>query len=403
VLVGHLLFIRYYLGTGSLWLLGTVVTLRVFVLIFNFLVDPNFNFREITSLGTMRFLGEDVSVVGASVMRSWQWLAGASMLLLIAFVFDAAVRTYLRGGRERRRKALVVGLGIGIPMVSNLVSNQLVAAGVLHVPVSATLWFLGTLLAVAYELSREFVASRRAQLQLAQLRGELAQVERVNSLGQLATGLAHELKQPLTAALMNAEAAERLVQAANPNVEELRSILADIRDSNRRAGATIDRMRALIMRRIIDQQPVALDDVVQDVLGLARSEATSRRVALECRVPRGLPSVLGDRVHLSQVLLNLLINGMEAVKSRPANLRRVLVEGRTETAGTVEIAVSDSGPGISDDAIEQIFTPLFTTKTAGIGVGLAISRSIIEAHGGRLWAVNCAPGGAAFHFTLPRA
>jgi signal transduction histidine kinase len=399
VLVGHLLFIHYYLGTGRLWLLAAIASLRLFVLVANFIVDPNFNFSEIVSLQQLTLLGEEISVVGETVMRPWQWLAGASMLLLTLFVFDAAIRAYLSNG-ESRRKALLVFLGIGVPMSCNIVVNHLVAVGVLHVPVSASLWFLGTLTVVAYELSREFVASRRAQLQLAQLRGELAQIERVNSLGQLASALAHELKQPLTAALVNAATAESLAKKAKPDVEELRSVVTAIREDSQRAAAMIDRMRALIKGGTVDRQPIALDDLIQDVFALARPQAASRRVALECSMQSDLPPVLGDRLQISQVLLNLLINGIDAVADGSADARRVIVEGRT-TSGRVEIAVLDSGPGIPADSIEQLFSSLYTTKSGGMGIGLALSRTIIEAHGGRLWAENDLRGGAAFRFILP--
>lgn len=404
VLVGHLLFVRYYLGTGRLWLLGTIISLRLIVLVANFLVDPNFNFLEITSLRQGSFLGEQVSVVGESKMRSWQWLAIASMLLLIAFVIDAAVQAWLKGGPESRRKAAVLGLAIVLPMVCNIVLNQMVVSGMLHIPVSATLWFLGTLTAIAYELGREFVISRRAQLQLAELRGELAQVERVNALGQLASGLAHDLVQPLTASIGNAEAAEQLLQQANPDLGELREIVADIQKDNRRAGEMIDRMRTLLKRRAVEMQPVALDEMVRDVFSLAAPEAASRQIALECRIPPGLPRVLCDRVHISQVLLNLIINGMEAVQSRPIDMKRVGVKGYTNGNGGVELAVFDSGPGIPDANIDQVFSPFFTTKSGGMGMGLTLSRTIIEAHGGRLWAENRGTtSGAMFRFTLPRA
>lgn len=401
-LLGHLLFIRYYLGTGRSWLMTTVVALRLFVVTANFVFEPNFNFSEISSLERTSFLGTEISVVGESVPRAWQWLGGLSMLLLMVFVFDAAARAYVRGGKESRRRALVAALAIGLPMLCNVLVNHLVALGMLHAPISTSLWFLGTLAAVAYELSRAFVTSRRAELQLAGLRGELAQVERVNSLGQLASGLAHELKQPLTASLVNADTAERLLKKERPDFDALRATIAEIRNDNRRAVETIDGMRALLKRRIVDRQPLAIDDLVRDVIALAGPEAVSRHVALECRMAPGLPHVLGDRVHISQVLLNLLINGLEAVSGR-ATERRVLVEGRTSATEGVEIAVHDSGPGIPNDKIEEVFSSLFTTKSAGMGVGLALSRTIIEAHGGRLWAENEPTGGAAFRFTLPLA
>lgn len=192
ILIGQLLFVRYYLGTGRLWLLWTIIPIRVFVLLVNFIVEPNFNFREISSLQHIRFLGERVSVIGDSTPRAWQWLAVASMLLLMTFVVDATVQGWRRGGKESRRRALTVGLAIIVPMVGNITLNQMVAAGILHIPICATLWFLGTLAVISYELGRELIMNHRTRLQLAEMRSEWARVERVNMLGQLASALVHK-------------------------------------------------------------------------------------------------------------------------------------------------------------------------------------------------------------------
>jgi signal transduction histidine kinase len=401
-LIGQMLFVRYYLGTGRLWLLWTIIPIRVFVLVANFFVHPNFNFLEISSLQHIVFLGEQVSVVGESTPRAWQWLAAASMVLLVTFVVDATIQGWRNGGSESRRKALTVGLAIIVPMVGNLTMNQMVVSGVVHVPVCATLWFLGTLAVIACELGRELILSNRARLQLAELRREWAQVERVNSLGQLASALAHELTQPVAATRMNVDAAKRCLLSAAPNLEELRSIMDDVHENSLRAAEIIDRMRAFITGRTLVTQAFRLDDVAQDVFSLLRHEATSRRVDLRCNVPRGLPSASGDRVHIAQVILNLLINGMDAVQDRPASARRVTLEARVAEAENLEVTVRDSGPGIPRDRLEELFNPLYTTKTQGLGIGLALSRMIVDAHGGRLWAENGELGGAVFRFTLPR-
>ncbi len=401
-LIGQLLFVRHYLGTGRLWLLWTIIPMRVFVLVANFVVQPNFNFREISSLQHVDFLGERVSVVGESTPGEWQWLAAASMLLLVMFVVDATIQGWRHSGSESRRKALTVGLAIIVPMVGNLAINQMVVSGVLHVPVCATLWFLGTLAVIACELGRELILNNRARLQLAELRREWAQVERVNSLGQLASALAHELAQPLVAVRMNAEAANRCLLRTPLDLGELRSIMDDIHESSLRAAEIIDRMRAFITRRTLATQAFGLDEVAEDVLSLLLHEARSRRVELRCSVPSGLPTASGDRVHIAQVILNLLINGMDAVKHRAPGDRRVVLEARAAEAENLEITVRDSGPGIPDDRFEELFDPFFTTKTEGLGIGLALSRMIIDAHGGRLWAENDEMGGAIFRFTLPR-
>lgn len=400
-LIGQMLFVRFYLGEGRLWLLWTIIPIRVFVLLANFWVEPNFNFLEISSLEHIGFLGEQVAVIGESTPRPWQVLAAASMVLLIAFVVDATIHSWRKGGRESRRRALTVGLAIIVPMIGNVALNQMVVSGVLDIPVCATIWFLGTLAVIGYELGRELVMNSRARLQLAELRREWAQVERVNSLGQLASALAHELSQPLGATLINVDAAKICLSRTNPDVDELATILDDVKKDGLRAIDIIHRMRTFIGTRTVSPQTFGLDEVARDMLSLLRHEAASRRVELKCSVPTGLPRVSGDRVHISQVILNLLTNGMDAVQGQPASDRSVMLEARAAKGGSVEVTIKDSGPGIPDDRFEEVFKPFFTTKSKGMGIGLALSRMIIHAHGGRLWAENAETGGAVFRFTLP--
>ena len=404
VLVGYPFFVRYYLGTGRIFLLWAVVALRLAVLAVNFDVDPNINFLEIRSLRQLPFLGEQVSVVGESVLRPTQWFATASVLVLVGFVIDAAVQALRKGDAEARRRALIVVAALLMPMLSVTVLNLLVTNGVLHVPLSNTIWFLGTLFVVAYDLCREVVFNRRAQRQLESLRSELAQLDRVNTLGQFASGLAHELLQPLATTATNANAAEMLLDQATPDLAELRAIVTDIQRETARAADTIHHMRLLIQRHASEKKLVDLEEVVRNVLMLAAREALSRKVVLDLRMEPELPRISCDPVQISQVLLNLLVNGMDAVKNCPPDARRVCVEVRADPGSALELAVSDSGAGIPEACIEEVFSPLYTTKPEGLGMGLAISRAIIQAHGGRLWAMNgAAAGGAVFRFTLPRA
>jgi signal transduction histidine kinase len=402
-LIGTLFFVRFYLRTGRMWLLLTIVAGRAFVLVANFVVQPNFNFRQIVTLDRFAFLGEQVSVVGQGVPRQWQWLATATMILIIVFLIDAAVERWRKGGSEARRKALIVSLAITVPLTSTL-ANLLVVLGVWRAPISNTAWFVGMLVIVSFELGREFVLGRRVRLQLAQLRGELAQSQRVNMLGQLASGLAHELAQPLSAIRFNVEAAERRLRDNAPDLAVLREIVADIQKDNTRAAEVIDRLRTLFRRGTVEAQSLALEDVARDVLALLQSDAASRKIVLENHLEAGLPRVLGDRVHVSHVLLNLVANAMDAVESSPEARRNVVIEAHVAANGGLETVVRDFGPGIPDDKLEAIFAPLFTTKQGGLGMGLALSRTIIDAHGGRLWARNGDLGkGAMFCFTLPLA
>jgi len=403
VIIGYLFLVRSYLGTGRLSLAWTIISLRLVVLVSNFLVYPSFNWRAIDNLRHVAFLGEQVSVPGDIVVR-WQWLSTASLLLMIVYVADACIERLRKAQPDSKRRVLTVLFAIALPMVSVIFLTQVALLGIAHIPVLAAPWFLFTLSTMAFELSREIIMSHRTRQELTGLRGELVHAGRVTALGQLASALAHELAQPLTAIRGNIEAAQILLQAENPNLSELRAIVTDISDSDIRAGEMLERMRALIKRRGIEMQPLAVDEVVRDVISLVHTEAADKDVAVECILHPKLPLVSGDRVHISQVLLNLLINAMQALRACPTGAKRIVIEARAMPAGTVEMTVLDSGPGIPDEYIERVFDPFFTTKSAGMGMGLAVSRTIIEAHGGRIWAERSAAGtGATFRFTLRRA
>jgi two-component system, LuxR family, sensor kinase FixL len=249
---------------------------------------------------------------------------------------------------------------------------------------------------------RDITERKQAQSETEELRRELAHAGRVTLLGQLASSLAHELNQPLGAILRNAEAAEMLLKAATPDLDEIRAIVADILRDDRRAGKVIDRLRALLKRRSVDFQPLSLDGLIQDVISLVRPDAAARHVALHYLPISELPPAVGDRVQLSQVLLNLIVNGMDAVMESPEGRRRIVIETRALETGMVEVLVSDSGPGVAPTVIDRLFEPFFTTKSQGMGMGLPVSRTIIEAHGGRLNAEN-REHGATFRFTLVAA
>ena len=236
------------------------------------------------------------------------------------------------------------------------------------------------------------------------MRQEIAHVGRVSMLGQLASALAHEINQPLGAILRNAEAAELFMQNESPDLDEVRAILADIRKDDQRAGGIIDRMRGCSSGKTSISGPSMWANSLAKSLPWCGSDAAARHVKLEAAVADDLPPVLGDRVHLQQVLLNLIVNGMDALDeaNRGGSADQCNRVALTEPQ-TIEIAVSDTGCGIPADKLTHIFDPFFTTKANGMGMGLPISRTIIEAHGGRLWAENKNEGGASFRFTLPIA
>jgi C4-dicarboxylate-specific signal transduction histidine kinase len=249
----------------------------------------------------------------------------------------------------------------------------------------------------------DITSRKQAEQEMLRLRQDIAHVGRVSVMGQLASALAHEINQPLGAILRNAEAAAIFLQDPSPDLAEIAAILEDIRKDDQRAGAVIDRMRALLRRQEVEMKPLEVPQMLDDVAALLRPDAMARHIALDMDVPPDLPRLRGDRVQLQQVLLNLILNGMDAVGSDAANGRRVAVAARREGRDTLAFSVADTGTGIPSARIERVFDPFFTTKASGIGMGLSISRSIVESHGGRIWAENNAEGGATFRFTLPVA
>jgi two-component system sensor kinase FixL len=245
-------------------------------------------------------------------------------------------------------------------------------------------------------------AQRGAEIELQHLHHQLAHASRVSMMGQLASAIAHELSQPLTSILVNTEAASLFLEHKPPALDELREILVDIRRDDKRASDVIERMRTLLRRRRFVARTLSVSDLLETVAILTRIDCTARQVTLEvAALAPGLPAVMGDSVQIQQVLINLVLNATDAVANLPADRRNVAVGAARHENGGVEFSVSDLGPGIEAEKLEHLFEPFFTTKPGGLGMGLSISRTIIEAHGGRIWAVNNAREGATFRFTLP--
>ena len=232
-------------------------------------------------------------------------------------------------------------------------------------------------------------------------RDELAHAVRINTIGELAGSLAHELNQPLTAILSNAQAAQRFLAADPTSLEEVRAILQDIVNDDKRAGEVIRRVRDLVRKGNIEIAPLDLETILRDVVKLINSDAILHNVNVVLQVDPGARRVYGDKVQFQQVLLNLLLNAFQAMKLCPMNERQVTVRTGPSKDHKVMIAVRDCGEGLKSDQLDKIFQPFYTTKDNGLGLGLAISRSIVEAHGGRLWAQNNPDRGATICFTVP--
>jgi PAS domain S-box-containing protein len=254
-------------------------------------------------------------------------------------------------------------------------------------------------LGVSIDTSRRKAEERQAQSR----ENELAHLSRVAMLGELSGSLAHELNQPLTAILSNAQAAQRFLARNGGSPEELREILRDIVEEDKRAGEVIRRLRLLLKKGEIDVQPFDVAEVVEEVLKLLRSDLVNRGVSVRADLAAGLPPVRADRVQIQQVLVNLIANGCDAMSGDGSAERRILLSAVAAAENGVQVSVSDAGPGIPPADLERVFEPFVTTKPEGMGLGLTVCRTILLAHGGRLWASNNSGRGASFHFTLPTA
>ena len=266
---------------------------------------------------------------------------------------------------------------------------------------------------------------RTAELDVQRTRQELAHVGRVSTVGELTASLAHELYQPLTAIMTNAQAARRMLAAAKPDVSQIHLILSDIVNDDRRASDVIERLRDLLRKGELEMVPVDLASTIRDVADLLRGEAIVKQVQVTLDLDGYPVVVLGDRVQLQQVMLNLLHNAMEAMTDERSRATTVSVRCRrmddvpstgsgqapstssaqtaSMSSGLAHVTVSDTGPGLLAGAEETVFDPFYTTKKDGMGMGLSIVRSIVESHGGSITAANHELGGAVFEFTLPLA
>jgi signal transduction histidine kinase len=242
---------------------------------------------------------------------------------------------------------------------------------------------------------------RRVELELQRNREELAHVARLSTAGELTASVAHELNQPLGAILSNAEAAEMFLKADPPALDEVRDILADIRKDDQRASEVIRRMRSLLRKQELAPRSIEINEAVEEVLKLLSIDASARKVAMKFEKTADLPRVWCDPVHFQQVVLNLVLNGMEVMAELHDEKRLIVVRTGPVANGTVKVAVADSGHGIPVDRLPRLFEPFFTTKKEGMGMGLSIARTIVEAHHGKIWVENNSETGATFCFTVP--
>jgi C4-dicarboxylate-specific signal transduction histidine kinase len=251
------------------------------------------------------------------------------------------------------------------------------------------------------EQKRAEAEGRESERRYREMQMEVAHANRVATMGQLTASIAHEVNQPIAAAVTNAQAALRWLAARPPDLEEARQALGSIVKDANRAGDVVGRIRDIVKKAPSRKEWVDMNEAIREVIELTRGEAAKQGASVQMALGEGLPFIEGDRVQLQQVVLNLVVNAVQAMGAAEGGPRElVITTARTEPNGAL-VAVKDSGPGVTPANLEQLFTPFYTTKPDGLGMGLSICRSIIEAHGGRLWMTPNQPRGAIFHFTMP--
>jgi PAS domain S-box-containing protein len=522
-------FVHFHFGNGSAKLLGLALGLRALAVLANYTTGECLHIREIQSLQQIRFLGESVTMLGEWTPNPWVILGQLAALGQIAYVGDASLRLWRGGSRGQRHRALLVGGGLILFFLGVSVQAGLVSAGVLRMPFLVSFTFLGVVMVMGYELSRDvfraaqllrelqrseqqltlaaaagkmslwewdfrsnqiwvnaagrslygvspdetidferFVATvhaddrplidraveaalegtdpyvadyrvdlpdgslhwmaargrverdskgnalrmrgismditerKEAELEAAQRRQELAHLSRVSVLGELAGTLAHELNQPLTAILGNAQVGRRMMREEVTDVEEVAAIFDDVADDAKRAGGIIHGMRAMFRKDPVAAiQTFDLNEAAQQVLGLLHSEVISRKAKIEFRPDPGLLEAAAGRVEVQQVIINLVLNGLDAMKGAGEGM--VLEIETVHEDHQLHLVVRDHGPGVPAEMMPRLFEPFITTKPGGLGLGLAISRGIAERFHGELTAENHPDGGAVFRLLLPAA
>src|SRR5271168_1096481 len=250
-------------------------------------------------------------------------------------------------------------------------------------------------------LVRQMVEQRRTEETLQVTRTELARAARITTIGELTASIAHEVNQPLAAVVANADACVAWLSREQPDLVEARAAADRATQGATRASEVIARIRSLITKATPEKSHVKLNQVIKETAALTAGQASKNNVTIEFELSPDLPYVLGDSIQLQQVIVNLLMNGIEAMSSVPDGPRTLVIRSEPESGGQIRISVMDSGIGVSADIMPRLFEPFFTTRSKGMGMGLSISRSIIEAHGGRLWAESNGSEGSVFQFTLP--
>lgn len=387
--------VHYRFDSDRLWIGQTAVILRGLSLIPNF-IYPNLNYIEILEIRRFEVLGEQISVA-SGVPNPWMLLGQLSLVLMIIYIADAAIATW-RKRRSLRQKSLSVVLLMLV--VAGTVQAILGFWGIVDMPVIVSPFFIGVAIVMATELSYGILRASDLDRELRESRARLEALAKTTVLREASTAIAHEINQPLAVIHSNTEAAQLLLEDEEPDLNAIREILDDIVKADRRAADVVKRLRALVHRNTPTLDYMDLDDAIEEAARHMRDDFKKHGVTLSIHTDHALPSVIGDHILVVQVLLNLLANARDAVAGISRKKRRVEMATSVDDQ-FVTIMVRDNGTGLSRNA-EEVFDPFMTTKPTGLGMGLAIAKSIVDAHDGRIWAESQSDTGTSFHVSIPR-
>ncbi|MGB6945552.1 MAG: ATP-binding protein [Bryobacteraceae bacterium] len=323
------------------------------------------------------------------------WLAVVLSVLAVEYFFIAPIHSF---GVNRESLPIFVEFAVSALVVSWFSSWRRQAEAELQRRVEAR---TAELKRTNVQLLAEMAERKRAEEAYYEAQAELTRMTRLSAMGALAASISHEVNQPLAAVVTNADACMMWLSSQPPNLEEARAAVDSIAQQGTRASEVVRHIRAMFSKGAPERAKVRVNELIQEVGILIEGAALRNQVALHTELAADLPAILGDRVQLQQVIVNLVLNGIEAMNEVADRPRRLLIRSDMQNSDDVLVSVRDSGTGISPHDEKKIFDPFFTTKAQGMGMGLSISNSIIEAHGGRLWASSNADFGSTFQFTLP--
>jgi C4-dicarboxylate-specific signal transduction histidine kinase len=364
----------------------------------------------VVSLALQRSLGNPFWFFfsGAVILSTWfgrsgaGWLAVVYSTLAVMYFFTPPLRSFAISPIELPFFLTFVACEIG---VTNLIAWRKRTEGSLRSArdeLEARVTERTAELKSANDaLVRQMEEQKRTEEILQVTRSELTRVARITTIGELTASIAHEVNQPLAAVVANADACVAWLSREHPDLVEARAAADRATQGATRASEVIARIRSLINKATPEKSRLQINQVIEQTAALAAGQASTNHVALEFELSPDLPHVLGDSIQLQQVILNLLMNGIEAMTNVTNGPKTLVIRSKAQNDGQVRVSVQDSGIGVSPDVMGRLFEPFFTTRSKGMGMGLPISRSIIEAHGGRLWAESNDSGGAIFQFTLP--